>query len=190
MFIVMPKIRSSLSAIAIAMVLCVAAGCSTPQVATEWTFGDSITSRVKETRLIEHVGYNLGAQHYVINPSQEDRVILAAFVEIRNHTQANMIYITIDEDNLLLRDQNDFDYRPLDPFMDATEADSASDDQASVLPFLWADGSENAPTIELHKKCDDLDCVLAGWVLFEVPRTIAPQELILEANDTVYMRFL
>lgn len=172
------------------MALCVVVGCSSTQVATEWTFGDTITSRVKETRLIERVGYNLGTKYYAIDPTQEDRVILAAFVEVRNHSQANMVYLTIDKDNLLLTDENDFDYRPFDPFIDATEVGESSEDQVTVLPFLWADGSDNAPTIELPKKCDDYDCVLAGWVLFEVPRTVKPQELILKANDTLYMRFL
>jgi len=57
-------------------------------------------------------------------------------------------------------------------------------------PFLWADGSNKAPIIELPTKCGNAEnCEIVGWVVFETPKSITYNELIFDSADTIHMRF-
>lgn len=173
--------------------------------ATDWAFGEALTVRVKEMRLVDEVAYSIEDNHYVIRPSQEGKMIAAARLEMRNR-QANVVFLSIDAESARLRDAEFFDYRPLNPFQDRTEVDRAPSSDGSSLPvpyvlvgdesspdpkarLLWGDGSPNAPAVELHKKCGDLDCELVGWMLFEVPSDIEYYQFIWETADTIFMRF-
>ncbi|MBI4311993.1 MAG: hypothetical protein HY681_09445 [Chloroflexi bacterium] len=178
--------------------LLAACGNST-SAATEWTFGDSLAIRTKETRFVSEVRYSIcypigdpkcTPTHYLIKPSQEDRAILAAHIEVFNR-QANVAYLTINKHSLTLKDQNYFEYLPIDPFVERTEVPTAGSGENTLAPFIWADGSEIAPPINMPAKCGELNqnCQLVGWVLFEVPETIKPTQLVWESADTVYMYF-
>jgi hypothetical protein len=166
-------------------------GCaSSTSTATEWTFGDSLAIRAKETRFVPEVRYSISDTHYLIKPTQEDRAILAAHLEVFNR-QANLVSLSIHKNSLRLTDENYFEYRPLDPFQDRTEVEVAGSGENSLVPFIWADGSAIAPAINMPSKCgtNNESCQLVGWVLFEVPKTIKPTQLIWEAADTIYLYF-
>ena len=156
--------------------------------ATDWAFGEALTVRVKEMRLVDEVAYSIEDNHYVIRPSQEGKMIAAARLELRNR-QANVVFLSIDAQSARLRDAEFFDYRPLNPFQDRTEVAEALPSDGALLNFLWGDGSPDAPAVELHKKCGDLDCELVGWMLFEVPSDIEYYQFIWETADTIFMRF-
>lgn len=127
--------------------------------------------------------------HYVIRPSQEGRTIAAARLELRNR-QANVVFLSIDAQSARLRDGEFFDYRPLDPFQDRSEVAEALPSDGTLLPFLWGDGSPNAPPVDLHKNCgENLNCQLVGWMFFEVPSEIEYYQFIWESADTIFMRF-
>ena len=192
--------RSPLSLVLlIALALVVLVGCSSAgATATDWFFGDSLAVRVKQTKFAPQVSYSLclparaldcTVSHYVIKTSQEDRTILAAQIEVFNR-QATVAFLSIHKFSLRLTDQDYFEYRPLDPFQDSVQVEQPGPNENTFLPFLWADGSEYAPTISMPDKCGpDQNCVLVGWVFFEVPKNTKPTQIIWEAANTIYMRF-
>ena len=63
--------------------------------------------------------------------------------------------------------------------------------EESLVPFLWADGSDETPTIQLNQICDAAGspCELVGWLFFEVPKDIEYYQFIWETGDNVYMPF-
>ena len=185
-----PPLRPLLLIISLATVLLAMAACSSTSAATEWTFGDSLAIRTKETRFVPEVRYSIGDKHYLIKPSQDDRAILAAHLEVFNR-QANVVYLSINKNTLRLADQNFFEYQPLDPFKDSQEVDKATPRENTLIPFIWADGSELAPAINMPAKCgqNNENCQLVGWVFFEVPKSIKPTQIVWEAADTIYMYF-
>ncbi len=178
-----------LSALAVGL-----SACSTTPNATDWFFGDALTVRVKEVRLTEEVSYSLDIdgdqKHYVIRPIGEGQVIAAARIEIRNR-QASMVIMPINKDSARLRDSEFFDYRPIDPFKERQELDEGSVDEDTLIPFIWADGSPQAPVIELPQSCGEAgsSCELVGWMFFEVPQDIEFYQFIWEAADNIYLRF-
>lgn len=182
--------RLSLLLMAIGLLLALAGCGSSTSAATEWTFGDSLAIRAKETRFVPEVRYSMSDTHYLIKPTQEDRTILAAYLEVFNR-QANLVYLSIHKNSLRLTDQHYFEYRPLDPFQDRTQVDRAAPGENTLVPFIWADGSDIAPSISMPAKCGQRNenCQLVGWVLFEVPKSIKPTQLIWEAADTIYLYF-
>ncbi|MBI4339021.1 MAG: hypothetical protein HY680_03610 [Chloroflexi bacterium] len=175
---------------ALALLLLAVGGCGSAGAATEWTFGDSLVIRVKETRSVNEARYSMGDKHYLIRPSDEDHALLATHLEVFNR-QANLVYLTIHKGSLSLRDDKSTEYRPVDPFQDATEVDAAGPGENTLVPFVWADGSAVAPTIAMPSKCgqNNENCQLVGWVLFDVPKNIKLSHLVWEAADTVYLYF-
>lgn len=166
-------------------------GCgSSTSAATEWTFGDSLAIRAKETRFVSEVRYSISDTHYLIKPTQENRAILAAHLEVFNR-QANLVYLSVHKNSLRLTDQNYFEYRPLDPFQDRIEVEAGGGGENSLIPFIWADGSAIAPTINMPSTCgaNNQNCQLVGWVFFEVPKSTKPTQLVWEAADTIYLYF-
>ncbi len=141
-------------------------------------------------RLVDEVAYSIGDNHYVLRPSQEGRMIAAARLEMRNR-QANVVFLSIDAQSARLRDAEFFDYRPLNPFQDRSDVAEALPSDGRLLPFLWGDGSPEAPSVELHENCDEAGrpCELVGWMLFEVPSDIEYYQFIWETADTIFMRF-
>ncbi len=180
--------------------LLLAAACSSSgSAATEWTFGDSLAVRAKQTKFVQEVRYSIcypigdpkcTPKHYLIKPSQQDRVILAAQLEVFNR-QANVVFLSVHKHAVSLVDQNFFEYQPLDPFTDRTDVDSAGPAENTLLPLLWADGSELAPEITMPAKCgqNNENCQLVGWLFFEVPKTVKPTQIVWQAADTIYMDF-
>ena len=180
-----------LAASALVILLCLLAlpACVGGSSATDWAFGEALTVRVKEMRLVDEVAYSIEDNHYVIRPSQEGRVIAAAHLELRNR-QANVVFLSIDAQSARLRDGEFFDYRPLNPFQDRSDVAEALPSDGTLLPFLWGDGID-APAVELHETCDEAGspCELVGWMLFEVPSEIEYHQFIWETADTIFMRF-
>ncbi len=164
--------------------------CSGTASATDWFFGDSLAMRVREIRLVDEMGYALGDGHYVVEPRGEDRVLAAALLQIRNR-QTNVVYLSVGSDSFTLVDGNDLAHRPLDPFQRATEVSEAIAGENAMAPFIWADGSEFAPVVELRAQCggDGVGCELIGWVFFEVPLGIVFNQLVWEAADTIHLHF-
>jgi hypothetical protein len=164
--------------------------CSGTPTATEWTFGDSLAMRVREVRLVDEMGYALGDGHYVVEPRGDDRVLAAALLQIRNR-QTNVTYLAVDSDSFNLVDGNGLAHRPVDPFQQAREVLEAVAGENAMAPFIWADGSELAPVVELRAECggDGVGCELIGWVFFEVPPGIEFDQLVWEAADTIHLRF-
>jgi len=180
-------------------VLLAVVGCASTGSATDWTFGDSLAIRTKQTRFVQEVRYSIclpagdpqcQVTHHLIKPSQEDRAILAAQLEVFNRA-ANLVYLSIHKNAVSLVDQNFFQYPPLDPFTDRSQVDSAGPAENTYLPMIWADGTELAPEINMPAKCGQKseNCQLVGWVFFEVPRTVKPTQIIWNAGDTIYMNF-
>lgn len=164
--------------------------CSGTASATDWFFGDSLAIRVKEIRLVDEMSYSLAGGHYVVEPRGEGRVLAAALLQIRNrHT--NVVYLPINKDSFNLVDSGGLAYRPVDPFQLAKEVPEAVAGENAMAPFIWADGSEFAPVVELRAECggSGIGCELIGWVFFEVPPSIEFKQLVWEAADTIYLRF-
>ncbi len=181
-----------LSALAVGL-----SACSSSPNATDWFFGDALVVRVKEVRLTEEVSYSIDLdgdqvadKHYVIRPIGEGQVIAAARIEIRNRL-ASMVIMPINKDSARLRDSKFFDYRPIDPFRERQELDAGLADEDTLIPFIWADGSPEAPVVELPRNCGEAGaaCELVGWMFFEVPRDIEFYQLVWEAADSIYLRF-
>ena len=164
--------------------------CSGAPSATDWYFGDSLAIRVKEIRLVSEMGYALGSGHYVVEPRGEERVLAAALLQIRNR-QTNVVFLMIDKDSFNLVDGNGLTHRPVDPFQQAREVPEAVGGENAMAPFIWADGSEFAPVVELRAECggDGVGCELVGWVFFEVPPGTTFDQLVWEAADTIHLRF-
>ena len=177
------------SAIVILLSLLALSACVAGSSATDWAFGEALTVRVKEMRLVDEVAYSIEDDHYVIRPSQEGRMIAAAHLEMRNR-QANVVFLSIDAQSARLRDAEFFDYRPLNPFQDRNDVDEARPSDGRLLPVLWGDGVD-APAVELHDTCDEAGrpCELVGWMLFEVPSDIEYHQFIWETADTIFLRF-
>lgn len=183
-----------LSALAVGL-----SACSYTPNATDWFYGDALVVRVKEVRLTEEVSYSIDLdgdqiadKHYVIRPIGEGQVIAAARIEIRNRL-ASMVIMPINKDSARLRDSEYFDYQPLDPFKERQELDEGLPNEDTLIPFLWADGSPEAPVIDLPRNCGEAgaeaECELVGWIFFEVPEDIEFYQLVWEAADSIYLRF-
>lgn len=164
--------------------------CSGTPSATDWFFGDSLAMRVKEIRLVDEMGYALGDGHYVVEPRGGDRVLAAALLQIRNR-QTNVVYLSVGKDSFTLVDGSGLVHRPVDPFQQAREVPEAIAGENAMAPFIWADGSEFAPVVELRSQCggEGVGCELVGWVFFEVPPGIEFNQLVWEAADTIHLRF-
>ena len=177
------------SALVILLSLLALPACITGSSATDWAFGEALTVRVKEMRLVDEVAYSIEDNHYVLRPSQEGRMIAASRLELRNR-QANVVFLSIDAQSARLRDAEFFDYRPLNPFQDRSEVAEELPSDGNLLPFLWGDGID-APAVELHETCDEAGspCELVGWMFFEVPSEIEYYQFIWETADTIFMRF-
>ena len=158
--------------------------------ATDWTFGEALTIRVKEMRQVEEVFYSIEEKHYVVRPSQQGKIIAAAHIELRNR-QAGFVILDINETAARLRDSEFLDYQPLNPFKQRTIIEEEAAGEELLAPFLWADGSEETPTIQLNQTCDAAGspCELVGWLFFEVPKGTEYYQFIWETGDTVYMPF-
>lgn len=182
-----PKlVVSAVAGIALAAI----SACSGAPNATDWYFGDSLAMRVKEVRLVDQIGYALGDGHYVVEPRGDGRLLAAALLQIRNR-QTNVVILSVNQDSFSLVDSNDLAFRPVDPFQQAREVPEAVAGENAMAPFIWADGSEFAPVVELRAECggDGVGCELIGWVFFEVPPGIEFKQLIWEAADTIHLRF-
>ena len=178
------KYRLSLAVtILTGMTILALSACGATSNATDWTFGDSLVIRVKEMRLVKEVRYFDGEKHFLIQPSQEDRTLAAAHLEIRNR-EANLVYLSVTKDSVKLRDDEYLDYTPIDPFEERQEVAEAGPGEDTIIPFIWDD-------VELPRTCGEpeMPCELTGWMLFEVPRDIKFYQLIWDATDTIYMRF-
>jgi hypothetical protein len=186
MNLVSKSVVSAVAGIALVAVL----ACSSTPSATEWYFGDSLAMRVKEVRLVDQVGYALGDGHYVMEPRGEGRVLAAALLQIRNR-QTNVVILSINRDSFSLVDTNNLAFRPVDPFQQAKEVPEAVAGENTMAPFIWGDGSEFAPVVQLRAKCgeDGVGCELVGWVFFEVPPGIEFGQLVWVAADTIHLRF-
>ena len=157
--------------------------CGATSTATDWTFSTSLAVRVKEIRFTEEVRYSSNdGKHYLVKPSQEDRTLAAAFVEVRTR-EANMVFLSINKDTIRLRDGKYLDYRAIDPFQEVSEVTEAGPGENALVPFIWGD-------VSLPYQCGSTPyCELKGWILFEVPRDIKFHQLIWDTGDTVYLYF-
>ena len=164
------------------LIALVATACSATSTATDWFFGKSLAIRVKEIRLAEEVRYSFDGKHYLIKPSQEDRTLAAAYLEVRTR-EANVVFVSVNKDTLRLRDKQYLDYRSTDPFLERSEVAETAPGEDALIPFIWGD-------VSLPKQCGDTPyCELTGWVLFEVPRTVQFYQLIWDTSDTIYLYF-
>ena len=181
--------KSVVSAV-VGIALAAISACSGTPSATEWHFGDSLAMRVKEVRLVDQVGYALGDGHYVIEPRGEGRVLAAVLLQIRNR-QTNVVILSINRDSFSLVDTNNLAFRPVDPFQQAREVPEAVAGENAMAPFIWGDGSEFAPVVQLRAECGGggVGCELVGWVFFEVPPSIEFRQLVWVAADSIHLRF-
>ena len=181
--------KSVANAVAGIAIVAISACGGTPN-ATEWYFGDSLAMRVREVRTVDQMGYALGSGHYVVEPQGEGRVLAAALLQIRNR-RTNVVILSINRDSFNLVDSNGLSHNPVDPFQQAREVPEAVDGENAMAPFIWADGNEFAPVVELRAECggDGIGCELVGWVFFEVPPDIEFDQLVWEAADTIHLRF-
>jgi len=172
-----------ISVILVGLVTMVFTACSATSTATDWTFATSLVVRVKEIRLTEEVRYSSDdGKHYVVKPSQENRTLAAAFVEVRTR-EANVVYLSVNKDTIRLRDGKYLDYRAIDPFQERSEVAEAEPGENALVPFVWGE-------VSLPNQCGSTPyCELKGWVLFEVPRDIKFHQLIWDTGDTVYLVF-
>ncbi|MSQ21856.1 MAG: hypothetical protein EXR53_00900 [Dehalococcoidia bacterium] len=184
----MPMIRRHLLSVAIlaGLVTLLLTACGATSTATDWTFGKSLAIRVKEIRLTEDVLYSFDGKHYVVKPSQPDRTLAAAYVELRTR-EANVVYLSINKDTIRLRGVDDkknyLDYRSTDPFLERAEVAATGSREDALVPFIWGE-------VSLPQQCGNMPyCELKGWVLFEVPRDVKFYQLIWDTGDTIYLYF-
>ncbi len=160
----------------------VVTACSATSSATDWTFGKSLAIRVKEIRLAEDIRYSFEGKHYVVKPSQADRILAAAYMEVRTR-ETNVVFISVNKDTLRLRDATYLDYRSTDPFVERTEVPDAGPGEDALVPFIWGD-------VALPKQCGDTPyCELKGWIIFEIPRDAKFYQLIWDTGETIYLYF-
>lgn len=173
----------------IIIILLLLAGCNSEAKATDWHFGDALAARVKQIKSTDKIIYMSSGTQYIIEPTQSDRQLTVAQLQFMN-LEASTLYMTVNRNTIILRDNDFIEYLPLNPFKNRTilsEITSVSE----FSPFLWADGSEITPTIELPTTCgsEGDSCQIAGWIVFETPKSIQYNELIFDSADTIHMRF-
>ena len=170
------------------LLLLIVVGCDSTAKATDWHFGDALAARVKQIKSTDKIIYMSSGNQYIIEPSQSDRQLTVAQLQFMNK-EASTLFMTVNRDTITLRDNDYVDYLPLNPFVNRkilSERQSVSE----FSPFLWADGSENAPIIVLPTKCGNAEnCEIVGWVVFETPKSITYNELIFNSADIIHMRF-
>ncbi len=185
--------RTALPALAFLGVLALlTVSCGGSPRGTDWYFGNALVVRVTAVQRTEEVRFTEGEVHFVIRPSQENTQLAAVKMEIRSR-EANIVFLSIGQESVSLRDQDDVSYQPID-FRERREVVEVKDEEEeryrkekredAFAPFLWGD-------VELPRKCGEplLDCQLVGWVLFEVPKGIEAKLVLWEAADTIYVRF-
>ncbi|MBI4198980.1 MAG: hypothetical protein HY535_00705 [Chloroflexi bacterium] len=178
------RLPSVLVRLALATVGLLALGaCGQEPRATEWWFGNALVMRVVDLRRVDEVRYAVGDKHYLIRPSQPDRRLAAAQMEVRNR-EANVILFNITPESITLRDTESGEYPAIDPFTQRSEVPEGGPAENTFLPFVWGQ-------VELPQTCGQppMSCQVAGWVLFEVPPAMKVYQLVWEAADTVYLRF-
>ena len=169
------------------VLLLVTISCSGDPKGTDWYYGNTLISRVTDLRFAEEVGFLDADLHYVIRPNDEERVLAAVKMEVRAR-DVNVVYLSINEDAVTLRDTDEVEYTPINYLERREEVSNSHDREGVFSPFLWGD-------IELPSKCADaktnalMECQLVGWFLFEVPRDFKAKLVLWEAADTIYIRF-
>ena len=111
------KLRLYAVAATLAGIAVLSLSACTTSTATDWVAGRSLLARVKEVRSVEEVRYTDQGKHYMIRPSQEDRQLAAAHLEIRN-SEATVVYLSVDKDSVRLRDDTFIDYTAINPIQD------------------------------------------------------------------------
>ena len=163
-------------------------GCDSTAKATDWHFGDALAARVKQIKTTDKIVYMSSGDQYIIEPSQSDRQLTVAQLQFMNR-EASTLFMTVNRDTITLRDNDFVDYLPLNPFENRKKL-SEKQSVSEISPFLWADGTDRTPTIELPTKCGNAEnCEIVGWVVFETPKSITYNELIFDSADIIHMRF-
>ncbi|PKB67488.1 MAG: hypothetical protein BZY82_03095 [SAR202 cluster bacterium Io17-Chloro-G3] len=169
------------------VLLLLAVGCSGDPKGTQWYYGNTLIARVTDLRFAEEVGFLDEDLHYIIRSSNEERALAAVKMEVRAR-DVNVVYLSINEDAVTLRDTDEVEFTPINYLERREEISKPHDREGVFSPFLWGD-------IELPSKCADaktntlMECQLVGWFLFEVPRDFKAKLVLWEAADTIYIRF-
>ena len=153
--------------------------------------GSTLTVRLEEMRRTSEVRFQGGDQaHYLLTPASGNNELVMVRLTIWNGKAASALF-TVDSEAAELRG------------LGAREAYAPLDVNAAKVAVLEAHGSESKfarlhpalleepPSVlfllgpvELPK-----DHLLAGWMVFEVPKGTDFRELKWQAGDTVYLRF-
>ena len=159
------------------------AGCSDGSKGTDWSFGNALVIRVTDLQRTAEVQFSEGDSHYVIRPAQKDWELAAVKMEVRNR-ESSIVFLSIDEDAMKLRDKDRTEYFPIDFREQRAEVPDALPNENTFAPFLWGE-------VELPNKCGQSlqNCELTGWVIFEVPKELDPDLVLWEAADTIFLRF-
>ena len=96
----------------LSILLLVAISCSGDPKGTDWYYGNTLISRVTDLRFAEEVGFLDADLHYVIRPNDEERVLAAVKMEVRAR-DVNVVYLSINEDAVTLRDTDEVEYTPI-----------------------------------------------------------------------------
>ena len=150
--------------------------------------GDTLTIRLEEIQRTPEVRFQGGDQaHYLLTPTSGDNELVMVRLTIWN-TKTSTAIFTVDSEAAELRGLRA--YEPLDvnaSKVEVPQAHSSESKFARTHPAL----PEEPPSVlfllgpvELPK-----DHLLAGWLVFEVPKGTGFRELKWQAGDTVYLRF-
>ena len=158
-------------------------GCSGGSLGTDWSFGQALVIRVTDLDRTAEVQFSEGDSHYVIRPTQQDWELAVVKMEVRNR-ESSVVFLSIDEDAMKLRDRDRAEYFPIDFREQREEVPDALPDENAFAPFLWGE-------VELPNQCGQplQNCELTGWVIFEVPKELDPDLVLWEAADTIFLRF-
>ena len=173
----------SLAAVIIGVLMLLIAGCGGEPKGTDWSFGQALVIRVTDLDRVAEVPFSEEDGHYVIRPTKQDWELAALKIEVRNR-ESSIVFLSLDEDAMKLRDKNRTEYLPINFREQRVEVPEALPEENAFAPFLWGE-------VELPNKCGQppQNCELVGWVIFEVPKELDPDLVLWEAADTIFLRF-
>jgi hypothetical protein len=172
-----------LAVVIIGVLMLFVAGCGGGPKGTAWSFGQALVLRVTDLNRVAEVQFSDEEGHYVIRPTQQDWELAALKIEVMNK-ESSVVFLSLNEDALYLRDKDRTEYLPIDFREQREEVPEALSDENKFAPFLWGE-------IELPNKCGKPleNCQLVGWVIFEVPKDMDPDLVLWKASDTIFLRF-
>ena len=132
---------------------------------------------IKEVSRVDEIHYESEGVHYVVEPKNDDNTLLVVDTSIINQ-MSSMALLQVDSNAAFVRDENDHEYEPIDPFNQRKSIPEPLDPKRQkYLPFLW---SRIPGDFQLVKNTQ-----IRGWLVFEVPKDQLIKVFSWEQADTI-----